>query len=207
MDGAVFLPNHDAAISAYVEGVVAGEITAGRYVRLACERHLRDLERAEAGGPYLWDASEANFLCAWVEAMPHAKAEWAARGETIRLEPWQAWYIGSLNGWRERETGLRRFRTAYLEVARKNAKSTMAAAVALYLLAADGEAGPDVYAAATKMKPARMVFDTGRVMARKLAADPSSTFRRLGLRIEEHRIRSADRAGEFSPLEAKALDG
>jgi phage terminase large subunit-like protein len=69
----------------------------------------------------------------------HSKGEWA--GQTFALAPWQAFVVGSLFGW-TRSDGLRRFRTAYCAVPRKNGKSTLSAGIGLYLLIADGEQAP-----------------------------------------------------------------
>jgi hypothetical protein len=63
---------------------------------------------------------------------------WAARGECLTLLPWQAFMISQIGGWRHMLTGLRRFRTAYVEVPRKNGKSTLLAGVGLYFLVPDG---------------------------------------------------------------------
>lgn len=85
----------------------------------------------------------------------HSKGEWAR--STIQLELWQTFYLATLFGWL-REDGSRRFRTSYLEVARKNGKSTILAGVGLYLLVADGEPGAEIYTAATKLAQAQIIF-------------------------------------------------
>lgn len=84
----------------------------------------------------------------------------------ISLEPWQEFYLGTLFGWL-RADGTRRFRTSYLEVARKNGKSTLLAGVGLYLLVADGEPGAEVYTAATKRDQARIIFQESQRMVRQ----------------------------------------
>ncbi|MBK8211607.1 MAG: terminase large subunit [Rhodospirillales bacterium] len=84
----------------------------------------------------------------------------------VHLEPWQEFYLGTLFGWR-RADGTRRFRTSYLEVARKNGKSTMLAGVGLYLLVADGEPGAEIYTAATKRDQARIIFLESQRMVRQ----------------------------------------
>lgn len=94
----------------------------------------------------------------------HSKGEWAK--QKIRLELWQQFYLATLFGWMRQE-GTRRFRTSYLEVARKNGKSTMLAGIGLYLLVADGEPGAEIYAAATKMEQARIVFSESERMVRQ----------------------------------------
>jgi len=92
----------------------------------------------------------------------HSKGEWA--GQAFTLQPWQRdEVIRPLFGYK-REDGTRRYRTAYIEVPRKNGKSTMAAGIALYLLFADGEPGAEVYCAAADRDQASIVFDEAKAM-------------------------------------------
>ena len=140
-------------VEGYVEDVIAGRRVECRWVRLACERHRRDLE--SGGGRGLWfDERAARVAVAFFEkVLRHSKGEWA--GTAVRLEPWQQFIVGSLVGWK-REDGSRRFRTAYVEVPRKNGKTLLAAGLGLYLMAADGEPGAEVYSAATTREQARL---------------------------------------------------
>jgi len=85
-----------------------------------------------------------------------SKGQWA--GEPLLLQDWQAFVVGSIFGWKEIATGLRRFRKAYTEVARKNGKTTLASGVGLYLLDFDGEAGAEIYCTATKRDQARLCW-------------------------------------------------
>lgn len=193
-----------ARAEAYVHGVLAGDIPANRWARLACERHRRDLTRSiQPAPPFYLDEKSANHACAFIERCPHIEGEWAARGETLTLQPWQAFIVTSLFGWRLAESNARRFTTGYVEVPRKNGKSALAAPVLLYMLAVDGEAGAKCYSAATKMAQARIVFDVAREMARRM-----SEFRtRCGVTVEQHSVKLADGASALKPLEAKKLDG
>jgi len=127
-------------VTGYARAVTDKRILANRLVRLACERHLEDL----AGGAsrdLRFDPQAAQHAIAFFGFLRHSKGEWA--GQTFTLAPWQAFVVGSLFGWR-RADGLRRFRTAYCAVPRKNGKSTLSAGIALYLLVADGEQGAEV---------------------------------------------------------------
>ncbi len=142
------------AVEVYARAVVAGQVVAGRLVRLACQRHLDDLTTAAKRG-LVWDAAAARHAIAFFSHLRHSTGEWA--NHPFELQPWQGFVIGSLFGWK-RADGLRRFRTAYVEVARKNGKSVMLAGTALYALVADGEPGSHVYAAATTRDQARIVF-------------------------------------------------
>ncbi len=82
------------------------------------------------------------------------------------LEGWQCWWLSTLFGWVD-AAGLRRFQEAHLWVPKKNGKSTLAAAVALYCLCADTEGTPEIYVAAAKMEQARIVADIAHAMARR----------------------------------------
>lgn len=129
---------------AYAHGVRDGEIPAGKMVRLAVERYLRDVEDGAARG-LRFDRAAAQHAIDFFGFLRHSKGEWA--GQPFVLEPWQQFIIWNLFGWK-RSDGLRRFRTAYVSVARKNGKSQMAAGIGLYLMAADGEPGAEIYSAA-----------------------------------------------------------
>lgn len=151
---------------AYAEGVAAGKIVAGRYVRLACERFLKDLKRKD--WPYRYDAEKADRVVRFMELMPHVKGKWAAKKELLKLSPWQHFIECNLFGWVHVETGLRRFREAYEEEPRKQGKSMRVAARGIYLFAADGEAGAEVYSGATTEKQALEVFRPAWQMVQKL---------------------------------------
>ncbi len=141
-------------VEAYARAVIAGQVVAGRLVRLACQRHIDDLVQGKSRG-LVWDGAAARHAIDFFGHLRHSTGEWAH--QPFELQPWQAFVIGSLFGWK-RADGLRRFRTAYVEVARKNGKSVMLAGTALYALVADGEPGSHVYAAATTRDQARIVF-------------------------------------------------
>lgn len=141
-------------VTAYATAVVAGEIVAGRLVRLACQRHLDDLANGEARGLH-FDETKADRAIEFVERFCRL-AGGEHEGRPFILQPWQAFIFGSLFGWMKGE--VRRFRTAYVEAAKGNGKSPLAAAVGLYMLVADGEARAEVYAAATKKEQAMVLF-------------------------------------------------
>jgi phage terminase large subunit-like protein len=141
---------------------LSGDIVACRYVRLAVERHVRDMDRSDLD----FDAHEAEDAIRFIECLKHSKGQWA--GECLHLEPWQCFIVGSLFGWRN-AAGTRRFRTCYEEVARKNGKSTKAAGIGLKLFVFDGEDGAEVYTAATKRDQAKIVHEEAKRMVRKSA--------------------------------------
>jgi phage terminase large subunit-like protein len=129
-------------------------VVAGKLVRLAVERHVRDLEDGLGRG-LEFNEGEACRALHFIESYcQHSKGEWA--GQPFILAPWQCFLVWVLFGWFGPD-GTRRFRIAYVEIARKNGKSTLAAAIGLYLTIADGEPGAEVYSAATKRDQARIV--------------------------------------------------
>lgn len=186
----------------YAQRVIAGEIVACKLTRLACERFLNDLARTD--WQWRFDEALATRACTFIEHLPHIKGQWARQRLKIELEDWQVFIVCNLFGWVDRDTGLRRFLTCYLEVARKNAKSTLAAGIALYMLAADGEPGAEVYSAATTGDQARIVFDVARQMVLR---EPE--FVRGGIDPQRHGLYMPDDARKFEPLNAEGstLDG
>lgn len=109
-------------IEGYCGDVLSGREAAGSYARKAVARFMRDRE-AEAGGafPFVFDAPRAVAALAFAEELKPADLN----GARLRLLPWQAFCIANLEGWRHRgDLSRRRFRSAYIEVARKNGKTT-----------------------------------------------------------------------------------
>lgn len=189
----------------YARAVVAGEIPACKWTRLACERQLKDLARSESdpAWPWVFDLELAERPCLLIECLPHIKGKWAS--PTITLEDWQCFIETTVFGWVHRETRLRRFRFAYTEVPRKNAKSTLTSGNAIYMLAADDEDGAEVYSAATTGDQARIVFDVSKQMLRR---DPRIAAQ-FGIGVGEHAIWVRSKASTYKPLNAEGstLDG
>ncbi|HGO5397583.1 TPA: terminase large subunit [Klebsiella oxytoca] len=158
-------------LSRYARDVVNGKILACRYVKLSCQRHLDDLEKAkDPKWPYRFDKGKAERFLRFSQKMPHTSGEWARRKQRIELEAWQKFSLGVPFGWVHKSTGLRRYTEIYIEVPRKNGKSAIAAVVGNYMFCADGEHGAEVYCGATTEKQAWKVFLPALQMVRKLPA-------------------------------------
>jgi phage terminase large subunit-like protein len=158
------------AVTQYALDVTAGRVVAGQLVRKACERHLADLATGNERGLH-WDAAAAAKAVGFFMLLRHYKGEWGPRpgqilGDPIRLEPWQQFIVGGLFGWK-RADGTRRFRSVYVEVAKKNGKTLLAAGIALLLGFFDGEAGAEVYSGATKRDQAKLSWTDAVTMVRK----------------------------------------
>jgi phage terminase large subunit-like protein len=108
-----------------------------------------------------YDKRRADFAVNFISMLKHTTGEW--HGKLFQLMPWQEQIVRDLFGIVD-ENGYRQFRTAYVEIGKKNGKSELAAAIALYLLFADGEAGAEVYSCAADINQASIVFNTARAM-------------------------------------------
>ena len=183
----------------YVDDVLAGRVVVGEWVKRACERHVDDLAYGHLRGLF-FDREAAKLMIAFVSTLQHWKGEWA--GEFVRLEGWQQFFLWCVFGWMK-EDGTRRFSTAYLEVARKNGKTTLAAGVGLGLLLVDGEPGAEIYSAATKLDQARISHESATRMARRSAL--LSEY----LTFYKDNIHVLDTSSKFEPLgrDADTLDG
>lgn len=207
------MKDYAAIATQYARDVVDGRILACRWVRLACQRHLADIERDAEAWRYTWNPElespdgkpyrPADRACMFIELLPHIKGDWAARAERILLQPWQVFIVASIFGWIDRNTKRRRFRIADLFVPRKNAKSTMAAGIGLYMLAADWEFGAEVYSGATTEKQAGEVFKPARLMAER-----TPDFRqRFGVSVRASQISIDENNSKFEPIIGKPGDG
>ena len=191
------MPSRKHPVTTYAEQVVRGKIPAGQLQRLACARHLGDLTRKA----HRFDAVEATKAVDFFpKVLRHYKGEWA--GTPIELQPWQAFLVGSLWGWRQAD-GRRRFRNAFVELPRGQGKSTIAGGLALLATFFDGEPGADGFCVATKKDQARIVFEAARQMVL------SSASLRKRVTAERHQLLQDASASKLLPLGADAdtLDG
>src|SRR5512139_2390015 len=113
------MPKHP--VVAYCHGVQDGTVPACEMIRLAVQRHIRDLETGGQRGLH-FDRQAAEHAVKFFGFLKHSKSEWA--GQPFEPEPWQQFLLWSLFGWK-RSDGYRRYRTAFVEVPRKNGKSTL----------------------------------------------------------------------------------
>lgn len=119
---------------------------------------------ARTGAPVgAWfDSTAADRACGFIETFcVQSKGEWA--GQPLKLQGWQKTLLRDVFGWK-RKDGYRLFRSVYIEIPRKNGKSSLSSALALYMLFADGEMGAEIYCAAGDREQARIVFDECKAM-------------------------------------------
>jgi len=196
--------NYPGIAKQYAEDICSGKRIACEWTIAACRRHLADLETAELESyRYYFNEAAATRACKIIELFPHIKGKWA--GTRIELEPWQIFIVSVVFGWADKETELRRFRTVYIEVPRKNAKSTLSSAIGLLMAFLDGEGGAEVYSAATTRDQAKIVFADAQRMARKTPRFLS----KYGVAVNARNIHQIETASKFEPLSAEgnSLDG
>ena len=193
----------------YVEGVLDGKIPACKWVRMACQRHKKDVASSISKKfAYRFDAEMAGRACRFVSSMPHTKGKWAkkdpktGRYPRIELEPWQCFIIASMFGWVRKDNGKRRFRKVRIYVPRKNAKTTMLAAVGLYMFCADNEEGAEVYCGATTEGQAKTLFE----MVRQMCLKTPAMMEHFGLNVNVSCISKSD-GSVFRPVIGKPGDG
>jgi phage terminase large subunit-like protein len=149
--------------TAYAKAVRSGKIVAGPHVRAACARHLRDLEEGPARGLAFDRQAVKRAIGFFADVLRLNGGRF--EGKQFEVQPWQAFVLGSLFGWK-RSDGTRRFRHAYIETAKGSGKSPLAAGIGLYMLTSDGEARAEVYAAAVKQEQAKVLFRDAIAMVR-----------------------------------------
>ncbi|HYI66370.1 MAG TPA: terminase TerL endonuclease subunit [Candidatus Limnocylindrales bacterium] len=200
---AIAAPPADA-VSAYADAVVSGQIVAGPWVRLAAQRHLRDLEDGHKRG-LVWDQEAADYAIAFFSYLRLPEGDigddGTVDGDPFVLFPAQKFIVGSLDGWRMAD-GTRRYRTAYVEMGKGNGKTPLAAGIGLKGIVADKEPAAEVYTAGVTRDQASYLFQDARRMA---IASPELQSR---LQIDAHNL-SAPKTNSFMrPVssEGRSLD-
>jgi phage terminase large subunit-like protein len=160
MSSQSFNPFVDAALQ-YCDDILTSKIPACKQVKQAVKRHLDDLNKIDDPSyPFTFDISKAEKICRFAEKMPHVKGRWASsKNNHLKLEPWQSFFLTSIFGWVEKETGFRRFREAVLLLPKKNGKSFLGSIVLIWALCCDNEPGADIFSAANSLDQAKTIFD------------------------------------------------
>jgi phage terminase large subunit-like protein len=195
-----------AIANRYARQIVSGEIPACRQVIQACQRHLNDLDRQlDPDFEFELDPASASRWCEFLEALPHVKGKWAAKRETLTLEPWQCFIIVSIAGWVEKLDHTRyRFHDAYIEVPRKNGKSFFGAGIGDYKFCADNEYSAEVYFGATSEEQAkRLGFKPARAMVLRSPAMRSA----FGIKVYVNSLVKEDDGSILKAVIAKPGDG
>ncbi|MDC9615349.1 terminase large subunit [Xenorhabdus khoisanae] len=175
----------------YAFDVENGTIPACKRLKQAVKRYYSDLNNPL----YVFDTEVVERFIGFSRLCPHVKGH--LRGKPIMLEPWQQFAFANLFGFKVKATERRKYRSAYIQVPRKNAKSTVAAMLANWFLVME-QGQQDIYTAAVSRDQARIVFDDARQMC--LLSKPL----KKRVAIQQHKVTYAKSNSLLKPLAAKA---
>lgn len=166
-------------IKEYVDKINSGEDVVSQKVKILYNKLLNDINNPKVieiyddineefeKHRYIFDEEKANRPIEFIETFcRHSKGrKWG--GKPVILELWQKAFISAIFGFVDEETGYRKYKKVLLFIARKNGKSTLAAAIGLYMLMSDGETGAECYSIATKKDQAKLVWREAKRMIKK----------------------------------------
>ena len=183
-------------VTDFANRVLAGDIVAGSLVRLACRRHLDDLQHGHERG-LKFDPKAARHVLNFFGLLRLPEGD-----KPFVLSPWQQFIAGSLIGWKNLDDS-RRFRTSYVEAGKGSGKSPFAAGIGLYGLEADEELAAEIYSSAVTRDQANIMFRDAKNIAE---ASPAIAQR---LEIGAHNIACHRTKSFFRPIssEHRGLDG
>lgn len=184
----------------YWEAIESGQEIVSLKVRKTYEHLVNKLTDTSDG--YFYSPKRANHIIEFAENYCH-HSKGKLGGQRVQLELWEKALLAAVFGFIDIE-GLRQYREALLIVGKKNGKSLLASIVGNYMLVADGEPGPEVYAVATKRDQAKIVWNEAKRMVRK-----SPSLRRR-VKPLTHELSSEEfNDGVFKPLasDSDTLDG
>lgn len=179
----------------YAEDVVSGKIVACRWVKLACKRFLDDIKSHD----FYLDENKHNTVTKFMGVLKHYASESA--GKPFILEPWEDFIVLNLFCLYRVDTQRRKYKSAHISVARKNGKTSLASALGLFGLVADGEPAASVIMAANSREQAHIDFDTTAVFANQL--DP----KHRNLKVYRNDIRFPKNNGSLKVISADASTG
>ena len=136
------------------------KLLTGELIKAVCslslEEHAKQKQKT-----YNWEWKEeyANKIKVYLESCRHVKDQWAEREEYIKLEPWEIFFVGELNGWRQRDEPLiKRYREYLLECAKKQGKTIIGAGICLYNTQLEAKGG-EIYSVARQQDQAKLSWD------------------------------------------------
>ena len=198
MAGMIKYPLAYNPILEYWEKIQNKEIRVSDKVFRTYKKVVKDIE---SPGEYFYSSNRANHILEFAENYcRHSKGKFG--GKPVELELWEKAHLATVFGFVDIE-GNRKYRESLLIVGKKNGKSLLASVVGLYMLTADGEMGPEVYAVATKKDQSKIIWLESKRMVRK---SPSLSKRVRSLVAE---LDTDFNDGVFKPLasDSDTLDG
>ena len=179
----------------YIEDIKTNKIPAGLEIKQAVIRFENDLKRSDI----YFDEKKAEKAITFISKLKHFTGK--HDNHFFILEPWQVFIVGNIFGWIVKATGLRRFKDAYIEIARKNGKTALSAAIGLYCLIGEGEANAEVILAANSREQAAICFSHVSKFSTKL--DPKSQY----LKTYRNEVKFENNLVKCVAAESSKLDG
>lgn len=181
----------------YIEDVRSGKIKACVYIKQMVER----LEAMKQREDLYFDEAAVKECFDFIRQIKHFAGKSAKKN--FELLPWQKWVIGSVIGIKHKDTGFRVCRDLFILISRKNGKTSLIAALSLYMLIADGEASPSIGCVATSREQARLLFEMAQQFGKSL--DPKE----VHLKNYRNYMKFTPNNGEFKVFSSDSsnLDG
>lgn len=168
-------------IEEYYNEIKSGKIEVSHKVKVVYKKLVHDIRHKQQVSffneiteetethTYVFDERKANRPIEFIEKFcRHSKGKWA--NKPLKLELWQKALIQAMYGFVDEDTRLRKYKKVILFIGRKNGKSTLASALGLYHMTADGEAGSECYSVAVKKDQAKIVWEEAKRMIKKSPA-------------------------------------
>lgn len=179
----------------YADDILSGKIPSGPYVKKACERYISFFDKYEF---------REDILHRVIDFIGHFKHfQGKHKGKPFTLEPWQVFSVANIFCWYEPNSSKRVTENVYIQMARKQGKTAFIAAIGLYCLVADGEAGAEVDCLANSVKQAHLLFD----MSKHFAGDLDKKHKHFVKLRDTLKFSKTDSLMQIQASESANLDG
>lgn len=195
----------------YSNNIVNKKIIACKKHIQVCKRFLNDIDKMahDESFLYYWDENEARKIVNWFKYMKHSKGILA--GEPILLNTFQKFIVCNIYAWKHFDTGYRRFKYAYIQLARKNSKSQLEAGMASYEAAARGVSAAEIYTLGVERDQAKIVFDevelmSGKYIKKKFTFTQKSIVHKKSKSFIKHLSKKAGKTGDGKNPQMAIID-
>lgn len=191
-------------VQRYISLVESGELIVGKKIQLAIERHKKDVEKSKHDDyPFFYDPAYAENIIQFISMLPDPKS-----GKPNELASFQKFTLAMLWGWRRKKNKTRRFRKAYISLARKQGKSLIVSGIALYCLIYERnpKQARQIYATANKKDQAKIVFNMVKSQLKALRGE-SKTIKKYSKVLRNELITVDDSFVKPLSADADTLDG
>ncbi|HFC9215074.1 TPA: terminase large subunit [Enterococcus faecium] len=191
-------------VQKYIDTVEAGDILVGEKIQQAIDRHKSDIEKSKQDDyPFYYDPKYAKNIVKFISMLPDPKS-----GKPNKLAKFQKFILGMLWGWRRKKDNTKRFRKAYLSLARKQGKSLIVSGIALYCLIYERNPrqARQIYATANKRDQAKIVFNMVKSQLKALRGK-SKAIQKFTKVLQNELVTTDDSFMKPLSADADTLDG